>query len=196
MKYFNIQFIRNLIHETKTYFFYKPVCKKMGKHVKIIKPIIITPSCIKLGNSVRIFHHGRLQGVFNYLDIEYDPDIIIEDYVSIQQNIHMTCAEKIQIGRNTAIAANVTITDINHPYTDVSIAPDSQNLEISKVMIGEDCKIYNNAVILPGTKLGKHNIVGANSVVSGVFPDFCVISGIPARVIKKYDVEKSVWIDY
>ena len=165
----------------------------MGRHVKIIKPITITPSCIQIGNSVRIFHHGRIQGVSQYLGKKYHPDIIIEDYVSIQQNVHLTCAEEIRIGRNTAIAANVSITDINHPYIDINLPPDSQDLEISKVQIGSNCKIYNNAVILPGTKLGKHNIVGANSVVSGEFPDYCLIAGVPAVIIKIFDKEKGIW---
>ena len=61
----------------------------MGRNVKIIKPITITPSCIQIGNSVRIFHHGRIQGISQYTGKKYHPDIIIEDYVSIQQNIHL-----------------------------------------------------------------------------------------------------------
>jgi acetyltransferase-like isoleucine patch superfamily enzyme len=107
--------------------------------------------------------------------------------------MHLTCAKAISIGSNTAIAANVTITDINHSYVDISIPVEKQPWEISPVEIGEDCKIYNNAVILPGTKLGKHNVVGANSVVSGIFPDFCVIVGIPASIIKRYNFQSKKW---
>ncbi len=119
--------------------------------------------------------------------------IQIGNNFSIQQNMHLTCAKAISIGSNTAIAANVTITDINHSYVDILIPVEKQPWEISPVEIGEDCKIYNNAVILPGTKLGKHNVVGANSVVSAIFPDFCVIVGIPASIIKRYNFQSKKW---
>ncbi|WP_295715728.1 hypothetical protein [Mucilaginibacter sp.] len=117
----------------------------------------------------------------------------MNDNISIEQNLHLTCANKITIGANTAIAANVTITDINHPYADISLPPEKQVLQVNEVIIGESCKVYNNAVILPGTVLGKHNIVGANSVVSGVFPDYCVIAGTPARIIKLYNWGTGKW---
>ena len=45
----------------------------------------------------------------------YVKEIIIGENVGIEQNVHITCAELIEIGANTAIAANVTITDIHHP---------------------------------------------------------------------------------
>ena len=57
-------------------------------------------------------------------------------------------------------------------------------------MIGNDCLIGMNSVILPGTHLGNHCIVGANSTVRGEFPDYCVIAGSPARIIKRYDFDK------
>ena len=41
--------------------------------------------------------------------------------------------------------------------------------------------------------LGKHCIVGSNSVVKGVFPDNCVIVGSPARIIKVFSEEKNCW---
>lgn len=57
------------------------------------------------------------------------------------------------------------------------------------VIIGENCMIGMNSVILPGAILEKHCVVGANSVVSGVFDDYSVIVGTPAKVVKKYGKE-------
>lgn len=54
-----------------------------------------------------------------YLGDDFDPDIIIHKNVAIQQNCHIICTEHIEIGANTAIANNVTITDIDHPYQDI-----------------------------------------------------------------------------
>ena len=140
-----------------------------------------------------IRNNCRIEGVDNYEGVQYSPDIVIGDKVKIQQNFHLTCASKVVIGKNTAIAANVSITDVNHGYQDISLPPERQPLKVSPVFIAENCKIYNNVVILPGTKLGKHNIVGANSVVSGTFPDYSVIVGAPAKLIKQYNPTSNSW---
>ncbi len=120
--------------------------------------------------------------------------IEIGDQVSIEQNLHLTCANRITIGANTAIAANVTITDIHHPYSDVNLPIERQDIEVGEVVIGEDCKIYNNVVILPGVHIGKHVTIGANSLVSHDIPDYTVAVGNPASVVKQYDFEINKWI--
>ena len=99
----------------------------------------------------------------------------------------------MEIGENTAVAANVTITDINHPYTNVNIPIERNDIEVSPVIIGPDCKLYNNCVVLPGTKIGKHVTIGANTVVSGSIPDYCVVAGCPAKIIKKYNLTEGKW---
>ena len=111
----------------------------------------------------------------------------------MQQNLHMTCASQIVIGKNTAIAANVSITDIIHPYEDINTPIGRQNIITKPVIIAQDCTIYNNAVILPGVHIGKHCTIGANSVVANDIPDYCVAVGAPARVIKRYDEKTQSW---
>ncbi len=90
---------------------------------------------------------------------------------------------KIIIGKNSLIGPNVGIITANH---------DIHNLYIHKsgkdVIIGNNCWIGMNSVILPGIKLGDHTIVGAGSVVTKSFPEGNVlIAGNPAEVIKYLD---------
>ena len=160
---------------------------------RIINPIKITPKFIYMKEYVQVYNNARIEGVSKYNEILYCPKIIFKRSVTIQQNLHLTCANSIVVGENTAIAANVTITDIHHPYLDVNIPIERQDLKVGFVEIGDDCKIYNNAVILQNTRLGKHVTVGANSVVSGVFPDYCVIVGAPAKIVRRYDFTMSKW---
>jgi acetyltransferase-like isoleucine patch superfamily enzyme len=54
-------------------------------------------------------------------------------------------------------------------------------------MIGEDCWFGGNAIVLPGVTIGRGVTVGAGSVVTKDIPDFCVVAGNPARVIRKID---------
>jgi acetyltransferase-like isoleucine patch superfamily enzyme len=185
--------VKTIFYFLCTQLFYKPFFITAGKRIIIRRPILITPHCLKVGAYVHIRDFARLEGVHKYEGILFNPVIEINNYVSIEQNLHLTCAKKITIGQNTAIAANVTITDINHPYENILLPTEKQQIEVSEVEIGEDCKIYNNAVLLAGTKLGKHCVIAANAVVSGTYPDFSVIAGNPARIIRKYDPRKQQW---
>jgi acetyltransferase-like isoleucine patch superfamily enzyme len=173
---------------------YKNILKECGSGCCISSPLYYTPDCIILKNNVYIYKNCRIEGVKQYSNKKYQPIIIINNNVSIQQNLHLTCATKIEIGSNTAIAVNVTITDIHHTYSDISKPIEAQIIQTNPVIIGEDCKIYNNVVILPGTTIGKHCTVGANSVVRGIFPNYSVIIGSPARIIKRYSFEQNAWL--
>lgn len=178
----------------KGWLLYKPFFKKVGFKYLIINPILITPRCISLGNRVFVRNNARIEGVFKYEGVVCCPEIIISDNVSIEQNLHLTCANKISIGKNSAIAANVTISDINHPYLDIKTPIEKQKIETKPVYIGEECKIYNNVVVLPGTIIGKHCVIGANSVVNKNIPDYCIAVGSPAKIIKRYCFEKQEWL--
>lgn len=172
----------------------KLIFGKLGKNSYVIKPMrIIGGKNIFIDKNVYIWNNARIEGVEKYLDKTYKPEIKFCEGSSVQQNLHLTCANRIEVGKNTAIAANVTITDIHHPYTDINIPIEQQNLEVSEVIIGEDSKIYNNAVILPGVHIGKHVTIGANSVVTKDIPDYCVAAGSPAKVIKKYNFKTNSW---
>jgi len=160
----------------------------------VIHPIRFSAKHISLGSGVIIGNAARLEAVTHYNQTSFTPHISIEECVTIEQNLHLTCANKIVIGKNTAIAANVTITDIEHPYANVNVPIERQDIAVKEVVIGEDSKIYNNAVILPGVHIGRHCVVGANSVVMRDVPDFSVVAGAPARVVKRFDRERNAWV--
>jgi acetyltransferase-like isoleucine patch superfamily enzyme len=172
----------------------RPRFLELGPGAFVVDPILITPECIRLKDRVFIFAHGRIQGVTRYQDVPFSPEIVFDEGSSAQQNLHLTCANRVYIGKETALAANVTITDIDHPYRDVNVPIEWQPLKVCPVHIGDGCKIYNNAVILPGTRIGDHCVVGANSVVWGSFESFTVISGNPARAIRQYDPASGTWV--
>ena len=96
----------------------------------------------------------------------------------------------ITIGDDTNIGGNVKILDNDfHP-----IDPEARRLDVKEqigtepVIIGKNCFIGCNALILKGVVLGDNCVVGAGSVVTGQFEDNCVIAGNPARVIRKLGV--------
>ncbi len=159
----------------------------------IIKPIIITPRCISLHKYVIIGYNARIEGIYIYNDVTFTPQIVFNDGVRVEQNLHLTCANKIIIGSNTSIGANVTITDIHHSYEDIKRPIEKNDIDVKSVLIGEDCKIYNNVVILPGVTIGKHVTIGANSVVTRNIPDYCVAVGTPAKIVKQFNHGINKW---
>lgn len=177
----------------RTLLLYKWRMRRCGHKTIIGKPLLFSPQYIEIGNCVYIWKNCRIEGVASYMGVKYNPLISIEDGVTIQQNFHLTCAKSIIIGKNTAIAANVTVTDIHHSYVDIHLSIERQNIITSPVIIGEDCKIYNNSVILPGVTIGKHVTIGANSVVTKDIPDYCVAVGAPVKIVKRYCFEQERW---
>jgi acetyltransferase-like isoleucine patch superfamily enzyme len=61
------------------------------------------------------------------------------------------------------------------------------------VSIGDGSWLGHGTVVLPGAQIGRHVAVGANSVVRGELPDYCVAAGNPARVIRRY-VPGAGWV--
>lgn len=175
------------------HFYFRGKYKKLGLNSFVKKALIVTPKYISLSENIFIQPNSRIEGITSYEGVRFSPHIEISENCSIQQNLHLTCAKHIFIGKNTAIAANVTITDINHPYENIDLPIEKQALKVTPVHIDADCKIYNNAVILPGTNIGKHCVVGANSVVFGNFPDYCILVGAPAKIIKRYCFDSAKW---
>lgn len=93
----------------------------------------------------------------------------------------------ITIGDNTMIGGNAKILDNDfHPIeAEARIRDDKDMIRAKEIVIGKNCFIGCNSLILKGTVLGDNCVVGAGAVVSGQFEDNCVIAGNPAKVIKK-----------
>ncbi|MFM5068832.1 DapH/DapD/GlmU-related protein [Aeromonas veronii] len=139
----------------------------------------------QFGNRVRIYPHARIESLGGV--------IRVGDNVSIGQNLHIISKLSVDIGNKTTISANVFISDVDHCYEVIDANIMEQSLISKKTTIGENCFIGYGCVILPGTVLGKQCIVGANSVVKGIFPDYCVVAGSPAKIIKRYDNNDCIW---
>ena len=188
-----LQFLSSTYHKLKTQTFYKMMFKSMGIKSVIKKPMFLTPEYISIGSSCYIWNDARIEAVTTYANERFNPHIVLEDGVTIQQRCHITAADTLIIGKDTAILFDVMITDIDHEYEDLSTPVGNQPLIVKKTQIGENCFIGSGAKIQAGTILGKHCVVGANAVVRGVFPDYSVIVGVPARIVKRYDEKSGVW---
>jgi acetyltransferase-like isoleucine patch superfamily enzyme len=177
-----------------TRFWHGPRLRSLGRGSIIRKPLFWTPEYIEVGSDVLIWPGCRFEGID--LDPATEgtaPRIILGDGVSFQQHCHLTAARHVEIGARTSVLFGSMITDTDHRYDRIDLPPAQQPLDIRPTVIGEHCFIGARASIQAGTRLGRHCIVGTNAVVRGTFPDHCVLVGAPARVIKRYDPDRSAW---
>ena len=93
---------------------------------------------------------------------------------------------------------------INNSPPSITILDDLQSVELKPIneqggearpiIVGDGSWIGINSTILDGTVIGKNCVVGAHSLVKGSFPDYCVIAGAPAKIIKRYNEQNKLWI--
>lgn len=179
----------------KTQLLYKLFFGHIGKGTLIIDPELISnPSCISIGNNTIIHPNARILCYKQFKNQNFHPSLKIHNNIKIQQGVHITCADKIEIENGVTIAQYVAIFDIDHTYEDLSKPIHSQPIAVKSITIGENCFIGKGSVIMKGTKIGKNCIIGANAVVKGVFPDYSVIAGVPARIIKRYDTKINKYV--
>lgn len=168
---------------------YKIGFKEIGKFSYIGKPVYLQGTRkVKIGNRVRIYPGVRIE------THGQEGSIVIKDNVSIGQNFHITSSGfELVIGENTTILGNVFITNIDHDYRQIGVHILKQDFLIKDTKIGKNCFIGYGAAIQAGTILGRQCIVGANSVVRGKFPDYSVIVGAPAKIVKRYNPVTNTW---
>jgi acetyltransferase-like isoleucine patch superfamily enzyme len=108
----------------------------------------------------------------------------IGKHVMINSNALLMARGGITIEDDVMIAADASIITNNHdPY-------DRMLLTCRPVLIKQGAWIGAHAIVLPGVCVGRHAIVGAGSVVTKDVPDFGVVVGNPAHVIKMLDPER------
>lgn len=121
--------------------------------------------------------------ISNPAHLEFHPDDLnnFQSFGVYFQNFSAT----IKIGKGTYIAPNVGLITANHDPMNVD-----KHLPGKDIVIGENCWIGMNSIILPGVTLGPRTVVGAGSIVTKSFPDgYCVIVGNPARIIRKLEAD-------
>lgn len=98
----------------------------------------------------------------------------IGDNTSVNSNNIIACREKIVIGDNVQLSPNVQIYDHDHDFRHID-GLKANHFKTSPVIIGDNCWIGANSIILKGTVLGNNCVVGAGCIVKGEFLDNSVV---------------------
>lgn len=120
--------------------------------------------------------------------------------VQVNDNVHIAAIKSVVIGDRVLIASGVFISDHGHgEYAGENPSlpttpPAERQLYATPVEIGDDSWLGEHVCVLRGVRIGKGAVVGAGSVVVKSIPDFTIAVGVPARVVKVFDFEKSLWV--
>lgn len=176
---------------------------RIGCGVKIVNPqwislgdnVVISDRCtliargeggITLGNDVRL-----MQGV--YLDTERPDEgyITIGDRVYIGTNSCLHGHVGLEIGDDSLLAQNVTITPYSHIFEDRDRLISQQGGHTRKVTIGRDCYLGMCVCVLYSADIGDGSVIGSASTVVKPIPPYSVAVGTPARVIRQRGEKKA-----
>lgn len=162
----------------------------IGSHTSIGKPLRITcPQNIFLGDNVSIAPYAWLAAEPHG---EGKASLVIKDGSTIGDFAHIYATNEIVIEENVLTANFVYISDTDHEYMDVTSPILRQPVRKSTVRIGEGSWLGEHVSVC-SANIGKHCIIGANSVVVKDIPDYCVAVGAPAKVIKQYNFNENSW---
>ena len=116
-----------------------------------------------------------------------EPIITIGDRCTLGKGIGIVAHERVEIGDDIWTGHYVYVTDQNHGYEDVELPIGVQMWKNEPVSIGDGSWLGHGAIVLPGSRLGRHVVVAAGAVVAGLHADDnTVIAGVPARVVRRY----------
>ncbi len=158
--------------------------------------------CMRIGHG---FSAGRglwLEAVKDYSVAGqlFYPELIIGKRVSVGEYVHIGCNHRIVIGDDVLMGSKIYITDHNHGIyrgdnaDSPAIPPADRRLtEGERVEIGARCWIGEFVTILPGVTIGEGCIIGSHSTVTHDIPANSIAVGSPARVVKVWDKDASVW---
>lgn len=144
-----------------------------------------TPAYVSIGKNTSIMSHCIIE---TCPTDNCTPHMEIGDNISLGEYSHITCTNKVVIGNGVLTGRFVLITDNSHgklTKEEADIAPLIRKIHSNgPVFIGDNVWIGDKATILPNVSIGKGCIIAANAVVTKDVPEFSVVAGVPARIIK------------
>ncbi len=141
---------------------------------------------VVLGKNVRIFDESMV----NIFGCAIGDDTFIGPFVEITRGVaigkrckiesHSFLCDSVSVGDDVFIGHGVTFTNDLYPKVDRSV-------KYIKTRVGSYASIGSNATIVCGVTLGEYCVVGAGAVVTKDVPDYSIVAGNPAKVLRQFD---------
>jgi len=152
------------------YFYFKYKC------VVSTRAQVQFTDCISFGSGCVVKAFAVIQTQTGHVKFGADCAVSSFDHIS-------TGTADVVIGDHVRIASGVTLLGGDRNFGQKEVLIVEQGASHQGLRIGDDVLIGANAVILPGSHIGKGAVIGAGSVVTEEVPDYAIVAGSPARII-------------
>lgn len=143
---------------------------KHGKRYNVHYLQRISPSC-----NLKVFHQGKLTIGRNTefasgcdFQVHGQGELTIGERTYFNRYCMISAHQSVKIGANCMFGPSVKIFDNNHRFTKEDGV--SSALKTDEIVIGNNCWIASNVIILKGTYIGDNCVIGAGCIVSGDIP--------------------------
>jgi len=138
---------------------------------------IFHPENVELGRNVYLGHDTILKGY-------HEGRMVIGDESWIGQGCFFHSAGGLRIGAHVGVGPAVKIITSAHREAGRELAVLDSPIDFAPVEVGDGADLGVGSIVLPGVRIGRGAIVGAGAVVAEDVPDYAVVAGIPARVLR------------
>ncbi len=152
---------------------------------------VVNPGGIHVGTWVKIGAFAVLEALVEDRGVT----LRIEDGAYIGNFARITAVGSVTIGEEAMLADRVYVSDTGHVYEDVTQPIKRQGLRDGRrVEICRGAWLGIGAVVVGDIRIGENAVVAANTVVRDDVPDFTVVAGNPARVVRHHDGDAWRWM--
>jgi len=139
--------------------------------------LVFHPENIWIDDNVYVGHHAILKGYFKN-------EMRIGAGTWIGQAAFFHSAGGITVGKDVGVGPHVCILTSTHRDPGRALPIMAGELECAAVVLQDGCDIGVGAVILPGVTIGRGAQVGAGAIVTKDVPEYAVVAGNPARILR------------
>jgi acetyltransferase-like isoleucine patch superfamily enzyme len=156
---------------------FRAMCRTVGHALQVGPGVVMKhPETMEFGDAVFIGAQTMIQG-------RYDGTCRIGNHVWIGPHAYFD-ARNLILEDYVGWGPGAKVLGSSHTGEPIDVPIIATELSIKPVVIGYGADIGTNATILPGVHVGAHSIVGAGAVVTVDVPEYAVVAGVPARVIR------------
>lgn len=150
---------------------------------------IIGMDFTRIGQGTCIADHSWL----NVCRRDGPPRLLIGRRVLVGRGSLLSAGGLLDIGDYCLLAPQVFISDADHIYANIAKPYMDQGTTAGRVIVEENCWFGVHAVVSGNIIIGRGSVVAANAVVTRDVPPFCVVAGVPARIIRMYNPATCAW---
>lgn len=173
-----------------SYYKWKTLGLKVKSFIYIYQNVIIqNPKGITINKNVTLYSNCIIKSIIgnekiDNKKIKSEGKVILDEGCSIGEFTIINSLKKIYIGKNTLIAPNCYIGDMEHAFHDRTTPIKFQGNITSEVIIEDDVWLGCGVKVMSGVTIGEGSVIAAGAVVTKDVPPYTLWGGVPAKKIK------------